>query len=205
MSALPGVFEIEPADRGLVVDVLCEAFFDYPVMRYVLGERPSYAGDLARLVQFFVGARVLRRETLLGVPGDRGRLSGAAIVSHPGRRESPPGLDALREETWEAIGPEARSRYEAFGDACAPFAVDEPHLHLNMIGVRASGRGRGIGRLLLDHVHRMSAEDDESIGVSLTTETESNVPLYRHFGYELLGRRDVDAELTTWGFLRRNE
>ena len=199
---LPPVETLGDADADEVVDVLCEAFRDYPVMRYVLGQdRSADPGGLRALVRYFVMARVLRGETMLGI-GPPSDLEGAALISRPDSVRSPPGLAALRERLWERLGDAARARYEAFGAATAPFAVDVPHIHLNMIGVRDRVRGRGVGRALIERVHALSAGDETSEGVTLTTELPSNVPLYEHFGYSVVGRARVAPELETWGFYR---
>ena len=71
-----------------------------------------------------------------------------------------------------------------------------------MIGVRDGARGRGVGRQLLEAVHRLSAEDPESEGVSLSTEVAENVDLYRRFGYRVIGEARVDGAFTSWGMLR---
>lgn len=200
-AGLDGVRTLGPGDAPHVVDVLSEAFFDYPVMRFVLGsEAEDYRSRLGTFVGFAVRARVLREEVLLGI-GDRGDLRGAALVSWPSR-ESPPELGELRERVWMELGPAARSRYEAFGVATARFGVDVPHIHLNMIGVRRAERGEGLGGRLIERVHRLSAEDTVSKGVTLTTEDEGNVALYEHLGYELVGRETAAPGLTTWGFFR---
>jgi GNAT superfamily N-acetyltransferase len=179
-----------------VVDTLCESFYDYPVMTFVLGRRADYSGDLKTLINFFVMARVLRDEVVLGVRGDRG-LEATALVSYPGARDSPPELGELRERVWAQLGKESRARYEAFGSACATFEVAAPHIHLNMIGVRTSAQGRGLGRELLEAVHRMSADNPASTGVALSTEHDRNVPLYEHFGYTVVGEARVGEAFTT--------
>lgn len=184
-----------------VVDVLCESFVDYPVMRFVIGPEADYERRLQTLITFFVMARVYRNEVLLGV-GDFETLQAAAMVSYSGVVGGPPELGALRERTWASLGPDARDRYEAFGTACAAFGIGQPHLHLNMIGVRASQQGLGLGRALMDSVHSLSERDASSAGVSLTTEVEGNVILYKHFGYDLLGTASVASTLTTWAFFR---
>ena len=87
-----------------VVDILCESFFDYPVMRFVLGDSSGdYEKRLGTLIHFFVMARALRREFLIGV-GDRANLDGAAIVSCPAGPGSPPQLAKLREQVWAELG-----------------------------------------------------------------------------------------------------
>jgi len=73
-----------------------------------------------------------------------------------------------------------------------------------MIGVRPRARGKGRSRTLLEGVHRLSRTDPESAGVTLTTEVPENVPLYRHFGYQVVGHATVAPDLETWGFFRRD-
>jgi ribosomal protein S18 acetylase RimI-like enzyme len=68
-----------------------------------------------------------------------------------------------------------------------------------MIGVRRAYAGTGLGRRLLESVRRLSEEDPQSAGVSLTTENPRNVELYRHFGYEVVGHASVGPGLETWG------
>ena len=185
-----------------VTRVLSEAFYDYPVMRYVLGEQhDDYEQRLSTLVHFFVMARVLRDEELLGTMAGAD-LAATALVSYPGRRESPDELAVLRDAVWDELGSDTKSRYEAFATACAPFEVPNPHIHLNMIGVSRAAQGRGLGRVLMDHVHGMSLTDPLSGGVTLTTEDPSNVPLYEHFGYKVVGHAHVPPGLETWGFFR---
>lgn len=196
------VVDLPPERAPDVISVLGEAFQAYPVMRFVLGEEGDHASRLTTLVTFFVMARVLRREPLLGAVAADGTLLAAAVLSIPGRAAPPPELDALRERTWAALGAEERRRYERFGAAAARFAVDQPHLHLNMIGTRDAARSQGLGRLLLEHVHARSAADPASAGVSLSTERASNVDLYRHMGYRVVGSAPVDGAFTTWVMFR---
>jgi len=155
------------------------------------------------MVGFFVTARTFRGEPLLGIDHEGG-LGAVAMLSDPSGPPSPPELGVEREVMWSDLGQEARSRYEAFGEACAPLLVTEPHLHLNMIGTRQETRGKGYGRILLDYVHTMSERDPDSAGVSLTTEDPANVSLYESFGYEITGHARVSAEVQTWAFFRPN-
>jgi GNAT superfamily N-acetyltransferase len=171
-------------------------------MRFVLGTEPKgYTDNLKGLLGFFVTARALHGEPLLGIR-DGANLNAAALVSRPARRVAPAALDELRERVRAELGASARARYEAFGAACAPFQADVPHIHLNMIGVRPSAQGKGLGRTLIEPVHLLSWNDTESGGLSLSTEDARNVPLYEHLGYRPAGHATVAPRLETWGFSR---
>ena len=184
-----------------IVDVLCESFADYPVMTYVLGEQLGRTDRLTTLIHFFVMARVFGDEVMIGIGGPA-RLNAVALVSRPVWAGSAPGLDELRETVWKELGTPSRSRYETFGAACARSDVGVDHLHLNMIGVRAAARGKGLGRRLIEHVQELSRKDERSRGVTLTTEDPNNVGLYKHLGYEIVGHQVVSPDLETWSFFR---
>lgn len=197
---------IPAADADDAIDVLTDAFADYPVMRFILGTAASgpSRGDVRRLVRFFVLARVLADHPVLGAR-DGDELVGVATASPPDRGDPPEALAAVRSETWAALGEEARRRYEAFGRAAGQFTVDEPHHHLHMIGVPPAHQGRGIARSLLNAVHGLAAADPASAGVSLSTEAPANVQLYEHFGYRPLGDARVGEGLRTWVLFRASE
>jgi GNAT superfamily N-acetyltransferase len=195
--------ELIPPQRAHdVLDVMCDAFRDYPVMRYVLGEIAGPDDSRLRaLIGLFVGARALREEPMFGV-SDGDRLIGAATTTLPGELESPLSVAALRERTWSALGADARARYEAFIGAGERFYPSAPHHHLNMLGVRRSHAGHGLARPLLEAVHALADADPGSAGVTLSTENAKNLGLYAHFGYAVRGHARVADALETWVLFR---
>jgi len=181
-----------------IVTVLCDAFRDYPVMRYVLGPDQPYNERLQTLVGLFVSGRVLRNDPLLGIYDDSGLLTAVATMTLPGDPSSPAALIAHREAVWGELGRDARTRYDAFTSATQQFAISAPHHHLNMIGARRSHQGRGLARRLLEAAHDLSGSDPHSTGVSLTTENRRNLTLYEHVGYRVYGHARVTDTLETW-------
>lgn len=183
-----------------VISVFCDAFYVYPVMRYVVG--PGHADvdrRLAELIRFFVMRRVRQGAPVLGMI-DGGSLVAVLTLTMPVEADVAPETLAHRDRLWLDLGDDARERYDAYANACQAFAVDQPHHHVNMIGVRRSHIGRGLARPLLDAVRTLSEDDETSSGVTLTTEVSTNVTLYQHFGYDILGYRRIAPELESWGF-----
>lgn len=198
------VIRVSPDAAAMATDVLCDAFRDYPVMRYVIIDAKQYDEHLRLLIEFFVQARFHRNEPVLGI-GHASDLTAVALVTLPGDRASPPALAEHRTRVWNTLGESARHRYEEFGRKCAEFRYPHPHLHLNMIGVRRSYAGRGLSRRLIDEVHELSREHPDARGVSLTTEDPVNVPLYQHLGYDIVGHVNISETLESWGFFRTNQ
>jgi GNAT superfamily N-acetyltransferase len=182
-----------------VLGALCESFADYPVMRYVLGSGGDYRARLRLLIDFFLAARVLRKDPMLAIYAGP-EVGAVAICTVPGL--PPPDLESIRERTWATLGADARRRYEECVRAWEPLGVAEPNIHVNMLGVTPRLQGRGFGRVLLERVHAMSREHPESRGVTLTTESLTNVAFYRHLGYRIVGHGQIAPGLETWGFFR---
>jgi GNAT superfamily N-acetyltransferase len=188
-----------PEGATEVLGALCEAFADYPVMRYVLGTGGAYRERLRVLIDFFLAPRVLRKDPILAAYSGS-EVSGVAVCTIPGLPA--PELDWIRERTWATLGAEARGRYEECVRAWETLGVDEPNIHVNMLGVTPRLQGRGLGRVLLERVHAMSREHPDARGVTLTTESPANVAFYRHLGYRVVGHETIAPGLETWGFFR---
>lgn len=194
------VSRVPLAAAGEVVDVLVEAFYDYPVMRFVLGEAPDYDARLRRLIGLFVTARVMLDDVILGIRRND-ELIAVATTSDPAR-PAHPNFPALREEVWTELGPTAKARYDLCVNAWGAMATELPQLHVNMLGVRRAYQRRGFAGKLLQAVHAMAEQQPEWKGVSLTTEDPRNVAFYEHFGYRVIGRQMVAPELEAWSLFR---
>ena len=212
-SATSGIPKASPTVRTLprdrsheAVDVLVDAFRDYPVMRYVVGDAgDDYDRRLHLLIGVFVGRRVVHGHPILSVEQD-GAVLGVATLTPPGDHGvTPPDFDARRDALWRELGESAKDRMEALVAVWERLTIPGPQWHLNMLGVRHAHAGRGLGRLLLDEVHRISRDDPGSAGVSLSTELTGNVHLYRHCGYELRHHERVAADLETWILFRPDD
>jgi GNAT superfamily N-acetyltransferase len=180
------------------VNVLCDAFHDYPVMRFIIGEDAEYDDKLTRLVTMFVSARALRKSPVLGALDSSGDIVGVATVSIPDEGPTPPEFTVLRDEVWQRLGLAAQRRYDRYGEICMRFEPQNPHHHLNMLGVGRSHTGQGLARPLLEAVHDLCRKHPGSQGVSLSTELPDNVRLYEYFQYRVIGNALVTGELETW-------
>lgn len=204
MVGLDSIHDVPHERAEEVVAVLCDSFHDYPVMRHVIGDAADdYDARLSALIGLFVSARVLHQHPIIAASEGK-QLVAVATMTPPGHHKTPAEFVNQRERVWRMLGDEARERYDLLTAIWQKVGVTEPNLHLNMIGVRRSHAGAGLGRMLLDRVHDMSRSYRTSTGVSLTTEDPHNVTLYRYFGYDVVAHQHITEGLETWGFFRRN-
>ncbi len=180
-----------------VVSVLCSAFHDYPVMRFVLKSTgANYENDLKALVGFFCEVRLTRNWPVLGIRAEDGTLIAAALVNdlvlHP-----LPLPDEPLQQLKKTIGQEAYERLVAYENQSSIGEPKVPHHFLGMIGVHPHHQKKGYAATLMNFVKEMASKNSESNGVCLSTEIPSNVPFYEHHGYRVISEADV-GELHSW-------
>jgi GNAT superfamily N-acetyltransferase len=191
--------DLDRGHKDAAVDVLCAAFRDYPVPRYVIGEGdPEYDDKLWELIGFFVEGRLMRDVPLIGVY-DAEELLGVAVVSPPLEIPAPRELAESHARVERRLGQDAMARFDRYNEACE--ATDPGHVahYLGMIGVRPDAQGRGLGRQLIDAVKDRARSDPGSTGVTLNTECETNLPFYEKMGFIKGSEADV-GPLHTWSF-----
>lgn len=197
-NAQPQVERLAATHADAVTRLLCEAFFDYPVMRYVLGDAPDYAGRLVRLIGLFTAGRWLRGHPVLGLRGADGSLQAAITMTPRGACPTPAALADLAEATWNTLGTDAKQRYATL---CEAWSATEPageHWHVNMLGVATTAHGAGHGGRLLAAALDLAAADPAAQAVDLTTEDAANLGFYTRRGFEVTGHRRVGPALETW-------
>jgi ribosomal protein S18 acetylase RimI-like enzyme len=198
LPAQPRIERLAVTDAEAVTALLCDAFFDYPVMRYVLGDTLDYAGRLVRLIGLFTAGRWQRGHPVLGLRGADGVLQAAITMTPRGAFDTPASLAELAEATWSTLGADARQRYATL---CEAWSATEPageHWHVNMLGVAATAHGAGHGGRLLAAALELAAGDPAAQAVDLTTEDAANLGFYTRRGFEVTGHRRVGPALETW-------
>ena len=134
--------------------------------------------------------------------GSGEKLLGVALNSNPDKPIKISELNNLREKVWLELGEDTKSRYQIFSEACAPFKVDVPHIHLNMIGILHEAQGMGLAGKLMQEVDHLSQTDSHSEGITLTTEDPQKVSFYEYMGYRIIGEAHVAEHLNTWSFFK---
>jgi len=195
----PEVTRLSSAHRDEAVVVLCESFYDYPVMRFVLADAGRrYDEHLSALVAYFCSRRLVGDGWVLGAMVGR-ELAGVSVFDEPGS-DLVESEDELRQWTLALerdIGEEAVGRlseYDAVGESLLP---EGDYHYLGMLGVVSRYQGLGLGKKLVEATQALAADSPASSGVCLDTESPENVPFYERLGFEIVGEADV-ADIHSW-------
>ncbi|WP_245906074.1 GNAT family N-acetyltransferase [Mycolicibacterium palauense] len=185
------VIDVRPARKADVrrlSSALGRAFFEDPVMSWMLPEPPRRAKGLPRMF-----ATMVRHHFLGGgaceVAGTGDRIAAAALWDPPGRWK-PSQLENLLMMPGfvRALGSQARrgEQVDALMKANHP---DEPHWYLAVIGSDPAFRGGGFGHALMRS--RLDRIDAEHAPAYLESSNADNIPYYQRFGFEVTGELAV--------------
>lgn len=188
---------LEREQEDDAVLILAHAFRRDPVMNYVFHDITS--GDDQRLHELFRFSCRVRFDLgwpLMGVECD-GKLLAVAGIDEPGAADWPQSLSDSYQNFQRVAGPDSVRRLEAYASLPDQHRPAEPHFFLGMVGVHPDAQGRGYARVLLDWLHQASQAHPTSRGVALDTDTDVNVSIYEHFGYEVVGRDALEGHTIT--------
>lgn len=186
--------------RDEAVDVLVEAFRDYPAMRFMLGPESTGPERLSILIGSYVDGRLARGGPVLGIERG-GELAAIALVDEPVPASQPNIVERASVAVRDRLGEATWRRIEAFENAVAGLEPDEPHHYIGMLGVRDRYRGEGLARRLVDDIAQQAIDDPDSRSVCLSTESVENLALYARLGFEVIGETRIES-LQSWTLSR---
>lgn len=200
----PEVMLLDRGSLAAAVDVLCHAFADDPLMRYLFAvSTSSYQQSAQEMFRFSCEVRLLLGWSLFGCLDANGRLVGVAGVTLPEETPWPASLTAVYDELKACIGPRTTERIERYAEQAEGRRPAEPHYMLGVLGVHPDAQGAGYGRALVNAVQELSEAHPTSTGVWLDTENPRNVSIYERLGYHVLNQVQLD-EVTIWLMFRPN-
>ena len=189
--------DVEPAAR-----VIAQAFMDDPLTSFML---PFKAARAKTLFKFF------RAYGEINIKNGRGfgvgePLQGVAYWKFPAQESLSVSVKSLGKFlpllfTMYPIGYFRAKPILDCIEALHQKHAREPHFYLDNIGVIAPARGQGLSSALIRPFLQM-AEEQKVIAYTDTV-TEANVPLYQHFGFELVESTPLAGTGITVYALRR--
>jgi len=178
----PVVVAATSADLVGVSDALADAFWNDPVMSWILREQQSRTRRLARLFSVQLRGHYLPLQTVW-TTADR---SGAALWAPPGHAIiAPTTILRFLPDMMRALGRHAVRALRTLNHVERQHPKDPPHWYLGVLGTRQAAQGKGVGSALLAPI--LERCDEEGVPAYLESSKHANIAFYRRHGFEVTG------------------
>ena len=194
------IIPVDSKDKERAVEILLAAFEQDPLMSYFFGN--EYHNLAKYVMEYVCNLPSLSNSVLWGAFVEE-KLAGVALVTPPKAKEQnrQEAIALADEQLAIAIGEAVITRMETYFQIKDANKPKQPHFYLDILAVSPECQGPGVGKALLETIHKMSESSPQSVGVALDTENEDNLDLYRRFGYSLSTTTKLDR-LTIWSMFR---
>ncbi|MBN1369703.1 MAG: GNAT family N-acetyltransferase [Dehalococcoidaceae bacterium] len=202
-TPLDGLRRLGIKDRDTATAVAAKAFKDYTMLEYFYPDE-TRRHAVAETFILITMAVCLKYGEVYTTPG---ALQGICAWLGPGKAPFG-GWQMLRSVPLPVMlrfGRQGGSQMRAYGeysDRLHRELAPEPHWFLQLLGVDPAYHGQGVSsRLVKPMLERI---DREGLPCFVDTNTEKNVAIYRHFGFELISESKVPGtELPHYALLRK--
>jgi len=163
-------------------DTLQAAFWDDPVMSWILPDEASRSRRLARMFMVMLRGHYLPMHTVWTTAD----VAGAALWAPPGHAKIPT-TRILRHapDLVRALGRHSVRALLALDHVDRQHPHQPPHWYLGVLGTSPAHQGKGIGSALLGPV--LERCDREGLSAYLESSKESNLAFYGRQGFEVTG------------------
>lgn len=165
-------------DASQIGRTLARAFDDDPMMRWFL---PADATREAGLARYF--ATLFTRQYVHHGVCEHTAAAAAYWVPPGAQDKAVPDAETIAELV-EILGDRAPLFQEAAA-AAVTHGPQEPHWYLAVVGADPAAQGQGHGAALLRS--GLAKADADGLPVYLESSKPANLPVYEHFGFEVLG------------------
>jgi GNAT superfamily N-acetyltransferase len=181
---MPPIREVqarEVQDRAPVIEVLCDGFYDNPLLAWIFPDPDTRLEALREWFELWLG--VYGDEALLFLTEDAGAAALWAVPNASGLDgDSMPAFVAMIER-WNGD----RTGLVLQGLGAIGEHPDQPFWYLNSIAARRGQRASGLGAQLL--VPMLERADREGLPVYLESSNPRNLTFYDRHGFEHWGPR----------------
>ena len=180
---------------------MARAFYDDPVMIWLLPDEKPRTGQLYRLFATMTRHHHLARGGVeLGCDGPG--IGAAALWDPPNEWEETRWAQLAMTPTFIRVFGARSMRGRAVQELMKREHPEEPHWYLGVIGSDPSVRGKGFGQALMRS--RLDRVDAEHAPAYLESTKPENVPYYQRFGFEVTGEIVLpDEGPTMWPMWRQ--
>ena len=199
---LGGIDELTTQDTNWASNILEQAFYPDPLLRFIYGDTINEPG---RLNWFF---RVtFRLVALYGACFSTAEKDGVLMMLPPDQTTMTIGkmyqsgiLAAPFKMGWASFS--RLMMVMDFTEKEHKAATSFDHYYIMTVGVLPERQGRGVGKILMTKA--LEIVDAHTMPCYLETQNKNNVPMYQKFGFEVVSDKEIPkGGLHSWGMLRQ--
>ncbi len=168
---------VTTVDEESAIAVVVLAFSADPAARWTWPDAQQYLIQFPKFIRA-LGGKSFAHGSAYYVDG----YAGAALWLPPEVRPDEDALSTLLQSTGSQ---QAQNDLAAIFEQMGRYHPEEPHWYLPFIGVDPSQQSKGYGAALMKHA-LLPCDRDRKLAY-LESSNPKNIPLYEHFGFELLG------------------
>jgi ribosomal protein S18 acetylase RimI-like enzyme len=202
MEASPDLRLLTLSDVDAAANVAAQAFIDDPLCAFMLPFRRSRCATLYKFFRAYGEVSIKNKR----VYGTGQPLQGVAFWKFPDQAELSVSVKSLGRLlplffTLYPIGLLRARTILAHVERMHEKYASQPHFYLDNLAVLAAGRGQGLSSKLVRPFLAMANE--RKMNVYTDTENRANVPLYEHFGFQVMEEAPIgDTGVTIWALRR---
>jgi len=183
-------------DADAIADTLAKAFFDDPLICFLLKDESSRPARMPKLFKLLFK---------LGLPHDAcdvtSGFEAAALWRPPGAWHIPP-LQYLTNGAAfiDVFGLGGGLQVMGIMDVIEKRHPHKPHYYLQAIGTDPGKQGKGFGGVVIRR--HLAVADAAGMPCYLESSKDSNIPIYKSFGFEVTGEINLANGPTLWPMWR---
>ena len=190
---MPIVRTATEADAAAAIDVIVLAFASDPASRWTWPDPHQYLRHVPNFVNA-IGGKAFAHGSAHYLEG----YTGAALWLPPNVQPDDDDLFSLFQRT---VAEELHKDVFAVFEQMGRYHPREPYWYLPLIGVDPSRQGQGYGSALM--AHGIAPCDRNRTLAYLESSSPRNIPLYKRFGFEVIGTIQVGASPPIFPMLRK--
>lgn len=167
--------------------LLYHSYKDEPTFKYLLdAQRPGYKQRIRATIRELIGLHMDRGEFIFGVVHKADdRLLGVAFFSDLQLK-----MDISKQLFWRlkmilTAGFESTRRFVDYFNDVQESLPSKNHRMVSLIGIHPDFQKQGLGKLLLESIHAITDQDENSIGLFLDTGNNRYLDFYQSLSYEV--------------------
>lgn len=186
------IMNASASDKTSVINTIVLAFATDPMARWPWPDASQYLDIMPQFIRAFGGSAFQRGSA--HCTADR---RGAALWLPPG---SGPDESAMGEIIEASVSPAMLGDVYAVIEKMEQFHPAEPHWYLPLMGVDPVLQGKGYGSALLSHALQQCGREGSL--AYLESSNPRNIPLYKRYGFQVIGEIQSGTSPTMAAMLR---